>query len=87
MNTFKLTIASPYGNLFSEDVVSISLRGIEGEFAVMAGHIPFVTAIKPCDCHLILANGEAKTAHTEGGILTVEKEKVTFLSGRTEFVD
>jgi F-type H+-transporting ATPase subunit epsilon len=87
MNTFKLTIASPHGNLFSGDVMSISLRGIEGELAVMAGHIPFVTAIQPCDCRLILENGEAKTAHTEGGILTVAKEKVIFLSGRTEFID
>ncbi|MBQ8447849.1 MAG: hypothetical protein IJX27_02830 [Clostridia bacterium] len=84
MNTFKLVISSPDGNVFSGDVLSISLRGIEGELAVMAGHIPFITVIKPCNYRIEMPDGEEKTGHTEGGILTVSKEKTTYLSGRTE---
>ena len=87
MNTFKLVISSPCGDLFNGDVVSVSLRGAEGELAVMAGHVPFITTVKPCDCRLLLANGEQKIARTAGGILTVSKEKVTFISGRTEIVE
>ena len=87
MNTFKLVISSPCGDLFNGDVVSVSFRGAEGELAVMAGHVPFITTVKPCDCRLLLANGEQKIARTAGGILTVSKEKVTFLSGRTEIVE
>ena len=84
MNTFKLVISSPDGNVFSGDVLSISLRGIEGELAVMAGHIPFITVIKPCNYRIEMPDGEEKTGHTEGGILTVSKEKTTYLSVRTE---
>ena len=84
MNTFKLVIASPDGNLFDGDITCLSLRGIEGELAVMAGHIPFITAVKPCIYKIQLPDGEEKTGNTEGGILTVDKEKTTYLSGRTE---
>ena len=84
MKTFRLVISSPDGNVFSEDVLGISLRGIEGELAIMAGHIPFITVIKPCTYKIQMPDGEEKTGHTEGGILTVSKEKTTYLSGRTE---
>jgi F-type H+-transporting ATPase subunit epsilon len=85
MNTFKLIIASPNGNLFEGEAESISVRGIEGELAVMAGHVPFITVVKPCNYRIVLPGGEEKAGKTGGGILTVSKENVTFLSGRTEF--
>ncbi len=81
MNTYRLKISSPDGDLFDEEIVKLSLRGSEGDLAVMAGHIPFVTAVKSCDCKIELADGSIKTAHTDGGILTVSSEKVVLLSG------
>ena len=44
MKTFKLQIAAPDGMRYDGDAVQISVRGIEGDLAVMAGHIPFVPA-------------------------------------------
>ncbi len=84
MNTFLLTVSSPSGDLFRENVLSISLRGTEGDLAVMAGHTPFVTIIKPCEYKIELEDGILKTGQTDGGILTVTKDKVTFLSGKFE---
>jgi F-type H+-transporting ATPase subunit epsilon len=84
MNTFKLIIASPNGNVLEGEAEMLSLRGIEGSLAVMAGHVPFITVIKPCEYRIELPDGEDRTGHTDGGILTVSKENVTFLSGRTE---
>ncbi len=81
MNTFLLIVSSPGGDLFRKQVVAIYLRGTEGELAVMAGHIPFVTTIKPCDCKIALEDGSEITAHTDGGILTVSNEKTTYLTG------
>jgi F-type H+-transporting ATPase subunit epsilon len=46
MNTFRLKITSPEGDLFCDSVVKLSVRAAEGDLAVMAGHIPFVTALK-----------------------------------------
>lgn len=81
MKTFLLKISSPEGDLFSEEVVSFSVRGTEGELAVMAGHIPFVSSVKPCECKIELENGEEKIGSTDGGILTVSSENTVFLSG------
>ena len=81
MKTFALKITSPEGDLFSGEAVKLSLRGTEGEFAVMAGHVPFATAIVPCKCRMELESGEEKNAQTDGGLITVTSEKVLFLSG------
>ena len=79
MKTFRLIISSPDGNLFDDQAVCISTRGTMGDFAVMAGHTPFITTVKAGECKIDLEN-EEKVATTEGGILTVSKENVTLLS-------
>ncbi|HIY10092.1 MAG TPA: F0F1 ATP synthase subunit epsilon [Candidatus Anaerofilum excrementigallinarum] len=81
MKTFPLTIASPDGNLFDQPVVRLILRGTEGDLAVMAGHIPFITAVRPGDCRVDLEDGSEKLGRLDGGLLTVAEERVTLLSG------
>lgn len=81
MNTFPLTISSPDGNLFEGDAAFLSLRGSEGDLAVMAGHVPFITAVKPGDCLLELADGTVREGRLEDGLLTVAADRVTLLSG------
>ena len=81
MKTFLLKISSPEGDLFCDEVVKLSVRGTEGDLAVMAGHIPFVSYVKPCDCKIELEDGSEKIGAIEGGVLTVGKEKVILLSG------
>ncbi len=85
MNTFKLIISSPDGNIFEGDTVMLTLRGTEGELAIMAGHIPFVTSVVPCDCNLTLPDGNEKAGHLDGGVLTVCKDSVILLSGSFKF--
>ncbi len=81
MKSFPLVISSPGGDVFRGNIVKISLRGIEGELAVMAGHIPFVTSVKPCDCSIEFEDETVKKGHTDGGILTVSKDSTTLISG------
>lgn len=81
MNTFRLTISSPDGNLFKGEVVKLTLRGIEGDLAIMAKHIPFITTVKPCDCNIELDDGTVKTGYTQGGLLTVSDDSAVLLSG------
>lgn len=85
MKSYKLVISSPDGDLFRGDATMLSVRGVEGDLAVMAGHIPFITAVKECDCKIELENGEIKTGHTDGGILNVSTDAVTLLSGSFEW--
>ncbi len=80
MNVFKLKISTPDGDVFAEDAVKLDVRGLEGELAVMAGHVPFMTALKPCDCRILLPNGDERVGTLEGGLLGVGQE-VTLLAG------
>ena len=79
MNTYKLVVSTPDGSVFDNEAISLIVRGTEGELAVMAGHIPFITAVKPGKCKIVLANEKEKTATIGGGILTVQGEKTTLL--------
>ena len=80
MSTFPLTISSPDGDLFRGEAVKLILRGTEGELAVMAGHVPFVTAVKKGRCVVETAEGSRKTGLVSGGLLTVERERTTLLT-------
>ncbi len=80
MNTFHLIISSPDGNKFDGDAVMLSLRGTEGDLAVMAGHVPFVTAVKKGKCEITLPDETVMEATLDGGLLNVSKDLVTLLS-------
>lgn len=81
MKTFTLKISSPEGDLFYGEAVKLSLRASEGDLAVMAGHIPFISSVKPCDCKIELEDGAERVGTTDGGLLNVELDKVMLLSG------
>ena len=80
MSTFPLLISSPDGDLFRGDAEMLILRGTEGDLAVMAGHVPFVTAVVKGNCAVITAEGERKEGVIEEGLLTVDAEKTTVLT-------
>ena len=84
MNTFKLTISSPDGNKFQGDAIKLDVRGVEGDLAIMSGHIPFVTSIVKAPCVIWLDDGEKITATADGGLLTVGTKEVTLLSSSFE---
>ena len=84
MNTFKLKIPSPDGKIYDGDAVCLSVRGADGDLAVMAGHTQFITAVKPCECKIYLPDETQKIAKTDGGMLTVGKDETVFLCGTFE---
>jgi F-type H+-transporting ATPase subunit epsilon len=80
VKTFPLIISSPDGDLFQGDADILILRGTEGDLAILAGHIPFVTAVVKSRCVVETAEGERKEGEIEEGLLTVDEEKVTVLT-------
>ena len=85
MRTYLLNISSPDGKLFSGQVTSLIVRGVEGEFCVLADHIPFVTSVVDGKCIIELEDGTVKEGHTEGGLITVGKGEVTYLTAGVSF--
>ena len=87
MSTFHLTVSSPDGNKFDGEVFKFDVRGVEGELAIMAGHIPFVTSVVKAPCTVWFDEDKKKKAVSDGGLLTVDTDRVTFISGSFEFKD
>ena len=85
MNTYKLKISSPDGNLFEGDAVQLVVRGADGDLAILAGHIPFITSVQPCTCRIELEDGAEKEGTTQGGLLCVSNNEVTLLSSSFEW--
>lgn len=81
MKTYKLIVSTPDGNLYDNEVLEIALRGTEGDFAIRADHIPFITATVGGKMRITDPEGEDHIATVSDGILTVTKEKTTFLCG------
>ena len=80
MNKFKLQIAAPDGLRYDGEAVQLSVRGIGGDLAVLAGHIPFVTALKSGECRVYTEDGKIRRASCSGGMLMVSKDCVRVLS-------
>lgn len=80
MNTYSFRISTPDGLLFEGNVEQILLRGSDGDLAILAGHIPFATAVQPGDVKITLEDESVRIGHTEGGLLSVGKDMVTLLS-------
>lgn len=88
MKSFKLQIAAPDGLRFDGDCEQISVRGIGGDLAVLADHIPFVTALAPGECRIYTEDGKKiRHAHCRGGMLMVSKNVVRLLSSDFEWND
>ena len=81
MNTFNLTVATPDGNCFQGEVIGLFLRGADGDLAILAGHVLFITSVQAGKCRIHLPDDDERSATLDGGLLTVSDKAVTLLSG------
>lgn len=81
MKEYQLKIMSPDGEVFNDKVISLSLRGAEGDLAVLGGHVPFITTVKPGKCVVTLPNEEELEGKLDSGVLDVGNDSVTLLVG------
>lgn len=83
MNTFLLEIVTPERVVFSQQVDNVIVRGTEGEFGVMAGHLPLVTPIKIAPITVKSGSNRTEIA-VNGGFIEVQKEKAIILAESAE---
>ena len=81
MNTYRLKVSTPEGLKFDGEAERIVVRGALGDLAVLAGHVPMMTTVRPGTCRVVDAEGRTISGHTDGGILTVGKESAIALLG------
>lgn len=84
--SLELTIVTPEGQAYHGEVEYVVLPGVEGEFGVLAGHEPFLSALKSGPLELS-ANGRERHAAVSRGYAEIHGDKVTVMVGACEWAD
>jgi len=80
METLKLDIVTPEGQIFNNSVKSVTLPGSEGEFGVLPHHASLVSLLKTGVIDIELTNGEHEIVAIDWGHAEIDEEKVTILA-------
>lgn len=80
MDTLKFEIVTPEGQIFSNDIKSVTLPGSEGEFGVLPGHAALVSLLKAGVIDIEHVDGGHDAVAINWGHATVDEVKVTVLA-------
>ena len=78
--TIQVDIVTPEKKIFSEnDIVSVTVPGIEGEMGILHNHIPIISFLKPGTINIETKNKETKFFIADG-VLEFNNNIVTILA-------
>jgi len=87
MATFHFDLVSPEKLLFSGEVDQVDVPGSEGDFGVLAGHAPIVSALRP-GIMIVHVGGQAQRMIVLGGFAEVSADgKLTVLADLADSVE
>jgi ATP synthase, F1 epsilon subunit (delta in mitochondria) len=83
MASLQLDIVTPDQLVLSTDVDYVGAPGLEGEFGILSGHVPFISALAVGGLHY---NKEGKTrwVFVSGGFAEISDDRVTILAESAE---
>jgi F-type H+-transporting ATPase subunit epsilon len=79
MDMFKLEILTPNGNIFNDEVISVTLPGEEGEFGVLANHSSVTTLLEAGVIDIEKKDKSVESVLINWGVVQVDEEKVIVL--------
>ena len=82
---FHLEIRTPEQLIYEGDVTSINAPGVEGSFQILAGHIPFLTALEVGEIRIRESSETPQLMATSGGVFEVLRTGVTVLVETAEW--
>jgi len=80
-----LSVVTPEGQAFHGEADTVVLPGSEGEFGVLPGHEPFLTALRIGPMTIRKAGGEELHAAVSQGFAEVHDDQVSVMVGSCEF--
>jgi F-type H+-transporting ATPase subunit epsilon len=84
--TFKFELVSPERILLSVDADQVVVPGADGDFAVLAGHAPVISTLRPGVLD-VTAGGTRKRLFVKSGFAEVDPSRLTVLAQRAYDVD
>jgi F-type H+-transporting ATPase subunit epsilon len=82
--SIRLEIVTPEKTVVSEDVQIVMAPGVLGEFGVLIGHTPFLTALKTGAVRYSDGQGGEHMVFVSGGFAEALPQKVTILAESAE---
>ena len=80
---FRFELVTPERMALSEDVAQVVVPGVEGEFTVLPGHAPVISALRPGVIEVVLPEAGGKTRiFVKGGFAEVDADHLTVLAER-----
>ena len=79
--TFKFELVSPERVLLSIDADQVVVPGADGDFAVLAGHAPVISTLRPGVLD-VTAGGTHKRIFIKSGFAEANSERLTVLSDK-----
>jgi F-type H+-transporting ATPase subunit epsilon len=79
MATFHFDLVSPEKIAFSGEVDQVDIPGLEGDFGVLAGHAPFVAALRPGILTVTVGTTHQKII-VLGGLAEISEKGLTVLA-------
>ena len=79
MDTFKLEILTPNGEIFNGQALSVVLPGEEGEFGVLSGHASLTTLLSSGVVDVEKEDKSVEAIVINWGVVQVDEEKVIIL--------
>jgi F-type H+-transporting ATPase subunit epsilon len=86
-DTFKFDLVTPERMALSEDVSQVVVPGVEGEFTVLPGHAPVISALRPGVLEVALPDASKTRIFVKGGFAEVDAGHLTVLAERALPVD
>ena len=83
--SFHLEIRTPEQLIFDGDVTSVRAPGVEGNFQILVGHIPFLTALEVGEIHIGESSDTPRRLATSGGVFEVLRTGVIVLVETAEW--
>jgi F-type H+-transporting ATPase subunit epsilon len=81
-DTFKFELVTPERMLLSQDAARVVVPGMEGQFTVLPGHAPVISALRPGMIDIALADTRTMRVFVKGGFAEVDPGSVTVLAER-----
>jgi F-type H+-transporting ATPase subunit epsilon len=81
-DTFRFELVTPERMALSEDVAQVVVPGVEGEFTVLPGHAPVISALRPGVIEVELPDASKTRIFVKGGFAEVDADRLTVLAER-----
>ena len=80
--TFKFELVTPERMVLSQDASQVVVPGVEGEFTVLPGHAPVISALRPGVVDATLGDARKIRVFVKGGFAEIDADRVTVLAER-----